>query len=184
LERPGLAALSEIRQRRQSIEALLAQAERLSQVRRGGTISDFRARDAARKNTVLEAKKALWIPEPEDRARRAQLEASPFEWLAWYFHDIFREPFQEHHMEMVLAIERATVYGGYQAISASIRTSTSLLVTLAVYTPPILTSLFFIARLLSKQGLESDATRIAHPHRSQLFEETSSRIHSKSTGWL
>ncbi|MFZ1932251.1 MAG: terminase gpA endonuclease subunit, partial [Thermoguttaceae bacterium] len=84
---------------------------------RGG-IEEIRARDRIRKREALEVGKALRIPKPEDPLRRQQLESDALEWLRWYFADIFTDPFQDHHIEMIRAIENATVYAGDQAIAA------------------------------------------------------------------
>ena len=118
---PASPTFSELRERERNLKNLLDQARRLSAGRgdpRGHGIEDLRARDRARKREALEVGKALRIPKPEDAARRERLEADVLEWLQWYFSDIFTEPFQRHHIEMIQAIEQATVYAGDQAIAA------------------------------------------------------------------
>jgi hypothetical protein len=125
---PASPTFSELRERERNLKSLLDQARRLSAGRgdpRGRGIEDFRARDAARKRESLEAKKGLYIPKPQDPAHRALLETDVFEWLRWYFGadagpgaDIFTEPFQQHHIGMIQAIEDATVHAGDQAIAA------------------------------------------------------------------
>ena len=99
---------------------LLAQAERLAAGSRGGgrSIGDIRARDRARKRASLLEAKALWIPKPADPARRADLETDVFRWLPWYLPNVFADPFQEHHSEMVRGILSAIVHGGDQAFAA------------------------------------------------------------------
>ena len=125
---PASPTFSELRERERNLKNLLDQARRLSAGRgdpRGHGIEDFRARDSQRKRESLEARKALYIPKPQNLAHRKLLESDVFEWLRWYFGadagpgaDIFTEPFQRHHIEMIQAIEDATVHAGDQAIAA------------------------------------------------------------------
>ena len=117
---PASPTFSQLRDRERSLKSLLDQARRLSAGRDGprGGIEEIRARDRIRKREALEVGKALRIPKPEDPLRRQQLEADALEWLRWYFADIFTDPFQDHHIEMIRAIENATVYAGDQAIAA------------------------------------------------------------------
>ena len=117
---PASPTFSQLRDRERSLKSLLDQARRLSAGRGGprGGIEEIRARDRIRKREALEVGKALRIPKPEDPLRRQQLEADSLEWLRWYFADIFTDPFQDHHIEMIRAIENATVYAGDQAIAA------------------------------------------------------------------
>ena len=112
------ATLEELRNKEESLRALLAQAKRLSSNRGGSAdIEARRARDLKRKNDALIAAKALRIPKPKDPVRREQLEADAYEWLRFYLADVFTTPFQAHHREMIEAIERATVYASDQAIA-------------------------------------------------------------------
>ncbi len=114
-----MASLSEIRDKEARLAALLAQARSLqSNTSAPTTIEEHRAKDAARKRTISAQSRALWIPPPADMARRTALEADPFAWLQWYLPDVFCDPFCQHHNEMILAIERAVLYAGDQAIAA------------------------------------------------------------------
>lgn len=124
---PASPTFSELRERERNLKNLLDQARRLSSGRGGGaqTAEEFRARDRARKRESLESKKALFIPKPQDLNHRLMLEANTVEWLRWYFGegagtgaDIFIEPFQPHHLEMIRAIDDAAAHAGDQSIAA------------------------------------------------------------------
>ena len=112
---------TDLREKTATLRRLLAEAERLSA---GGApgggpgIAEIRARDRARKRVTLLEAKALWIPKPADIARREDLESDVFRWLPWYLPDVFVDPFQEHHSEMVRGILAAIVHGGDQAFAA------------------------------------------------------------------
>lgn len=109
------AKLADLARLKQQAERLLAGA---SAPRRVQTVDELRAADRARKADKLRRGKCLFIPEPKDPLRRTQLEADGLEWLRFYLAHIFVDPFQEHHLIMINAIDDAVVYGGDQAIAA------------------------------------------------------------------
>lgn len=109
----------ELEAQEKKLRNLLAETGRFTGRRAGGMdLETRRARDAQRKSAALRQEKALFIPKPKYPKRRRQLEADPFEWLRFYLSHVFTVPFQDHHREMIQAIENAMVYAGDQAIAA------------------------------------------------------------------
>lgn len=83
-----------------------------------GDIEAFRARQAKEKNEAHKRAAAVYIPQPEDPIRREELEQDPLLWLPHYLPEVFSDGFEEHHIDMVKAIDRAATYTGDQAIAA------------------------------------------------------------------
>ena len=78
-----------------------------------------RDRDTRRKRDKRATAKEVQVPPCEDPQRRARLEADDTEWLRYYFHELFWDPFTTQQLEMIEAIRNAIRYGGAQAIAAS-----------------------------------------------------------------
>jgi hypothetical protein len=113
-----VANLADIREQEQELTGLLRDIRRLTRGGGPGDIAAIRAADRKRKSEERKAAAALFIPRPEDDERRRRLEGDVFEWLRWYFPDIFTEDFQTHQREMAQAILNACRFAGDQAIAA------------------------------------------------------------------
>ena len=112
---------AELNDRIAQLQSLLAKAERLKRgasVASARTLEEKRADDRLRKSNKLRQEKALFIPKPKDPLRRQQLEVNTREWLRFYFQQLFPDPFCEHHLLMIDAIDNATIYAGDQALAA------------------------------------------------------------------
>lgn len=107
-----MPSLSELRAKQDELRGLLAQAKALTSG--GSHVERERAADRARKREAR-AGKDLLIPPCKYPLRRGQLEADSVEWLRFYLPDIFPDPFCDHHLEMIDAIERATVYAQWSS---------------------------------------------------------------------
>jgi hypothetical protein len=106
------------------------------------TIEERRAADRLSHEQSYRKAAALYIPKPQSKGRRTRLEKDTVRWLRWYFSDIFTEPFCDHHLEMIHAIDRAVTFGGDQAIAAPRgegKTTIAECVTLAKILPGVLT---------------------------------------------
>jgi len=82
------------------------------------SIEEIRAADLLQHKQARRQAAALYIPRPKNKSRRTRFEKNTRKWLRWYFNEIFTEPFCDHHEAMIDAIDRATTYGGDQAIAA------------------------------------------------------------------
>ena len=107
--------LAAIKKQQRKVNKLLKEAEGLSG---GRTPEQTRAMDRNRKRGERDEARAVFIPDPKDPAGRCELEQDVYAWLRWYLPDVFPEPFQKHHVEMIEAILAATTYAGDQAIAA------------------------------------------------------------------
>lgn len=74
-------------------------------------------RDRIRKEKQRKSARDIAIPKAASKSRRSRLEKSTCKWLAFYFPEIFYNPFTDDQKDMINAIEHAGRYGGDQAIA-------------------------------------------------------------------
>src|SRR5436190_1067041 len=103
---------AELKEKAKSLRKLLRQVESVPGV---GNVGE-RQSNQERKRKQRQASKEVVIPPCEDRDRRELLESDVFEWLEFYFADIFTYAFTPQQREMILAIQNALKNGDDQAI--------------------------------------------------------------------
>lgn len=105
--------------RAKALEVAADLRRKLAEIDRLSGASGLRASEAARKKAAREAAHVVTVPPCKDAAQRALLERDVFEWLRFYFADIFTYEFTSQQREMITAIRDALLVGGDQAIAAS-----------------------------------------------------------------
>jgi hypothetical protein len=74
--------------------------------------------DASRKRKQRAEERAIVIPHPQNLERRESLEVDTLQWLSYYLHTAFADPFTQDQEEMIASTEAVMQDGSRQAIAA------------------------------------------------------------------